>query len=218
MTGRLITVEGLDGAGKSTLIGGLDSALEGDNLCLREPGGTAFADAVASLVRGHSSFLPEPESDRARGLLERWREEGEELDARGELLIFNAARADLIDLVLLPALEDGRTVLLDRFYDSTIAYQGYGRGLDIDSVKAVCSEASQGLRPDVTFYLSISPEERSARLSARSLDRIEASGDDFYLRVAEGFEELCQEEPERFYTLAAEQSPEDLVARALERI
>lgn len=218
MKGRLITVEGLDGAGKSTLIGGLDSALDGDNLCLREPGGTDFADAVAGLVRGYSDYLPEPASPRAAALLDDWRQRGEMTDAFGELLLFNAARADLIDLVLTPALEGGQTVLLDRFYDSTIAYQGYGRGLDVDQVKDVCKEATQGLIPDVTFYLSISPSERLRRLDSRSLDRIESSGDQFYSRVAQGFEELCQEEPARFYILNAEESPERLVAQALERL
>jgi len=212
--GKLITIEGLDGAGKSTLIKGLNNALGGNNLCLREPGGTVFADSVAELVRGHDDQLAEPESDLANQLLRRWLDRGQELDPYGELLIFNAARADLIDQVVAPALDAGKTVLLDRFYDSTIAYQGYGRGLDVNQVEEICLEATGGIIPDRTFYLEIGPEERSRRLAQRPLDRIEATGDGFYSRVAEGFRALIEKDPKRWVALDGEGAPEEIVFQA----
>ena len=215
MSGLFLTIEGLDGSGKSTLVQSLAPLLPGEVLCLREPGGTIFADQVGSFVRGGGDIKSPPTTPRALRLFSNWQDEGSSLDPEGELLIFNAARADLVDQVIAPALIEGKTVLLDRFTDSTIAYQGYGRGLPLDHVIDLCRDASGGLVPDYTFYLEVSPEERLLRLGTRHLDRIEAAGEDFFARVARGFEELVRLDDQRWFCIDGSKSPDQVAGEAL---
>ena len=136
--GRLITIEGIDGAGKTTLAAALHEALRArgvDVLLLREPGGVAVAERIRSLVK-------DPEL---------------EVDARAEALLYAAARAQLVAEVVAPALEGGRWVLLDRYVDSSLAYQGAGRGLGVEAVRDLNEFAIAGVAPDRTLLLAIDP-------------------------------------------------------------
>src|SRR5918997_5028867 len=140
MLGVLITVEGLDGAGKTTLIAGLAAALD-SAVVLREPGGVEVAERIRALLADPSL----------------------EIDARAEALLYAAARAQLVAERIRPLLAEGRTVLLDRFVDSSLAYQGAGRGLGIDAVRAINEFGLGGLRPDRTLLLRIDPAAARAR-------------------------------------------------------
>lgn len=197
----LITFEGIDGAGKSTQIKKLTAHLrhQGQELLnLREPGGTETAESIREiLLEGRDDITPV-----------------------GELLLFSASRAELVQRVIVPALADGITVILDRFYDSTTAYQGYGRGLDLDMLRQVIAISTGGLRPDITFYLDLLPEEALIRkfseksipiaFDSEELDRMERSGLDFYRKVRNGYRSLMEEEPERFVALDARRPPEEI--------
>ncbi|TCD48481.1 dTMP kinase [Chlorobium sp. N1] len=190
----LITFEGIDGAGKSTQIKKLASHLRHKGrevLTLREPGGTEVAEKIRQiLLESRSDITPV-----------------------GELLLFSASRAELVAEVVRPALEQGQTVILDRFFDSTTAYQGYGRGLDIEMLRTVISISTGALSPDITFYLDILPEESLIRkfsekslplaFESEELDRMERSGLEFYRKVREGYRKLIEAEPERFVRINA---------------
>lgn len=171
-----ITFEGIDGSGKSTQIDRLRRKLEDESHTVevfREPGGTELSEKVRAI------------------LLE------SELDIRPvtELLLFSAARAQLMSERVLPLLEEGAVVILDRFYDSTTAYQGYGRGsADLGQIHRLNELASHGRRPDLTFYLRIGLEDSSRRMKDIARDRMERSGDDFYKRVIRGFDEMAEKE------------------------
>lgn len=195
----LITFEGIDGAGKSTQTAQLRKYYRQSGkevLTLREPGGTEVAEKIRRILL----------------------ESKHDITPVGELLLFAASRAELVQQVILPALERKCVVILDRFSDSTTAYQGYGRGLDIGLLNGINRAATFGLHPDVTFYLDISPEEALHRkFSEESLpitfnsgepDRIENSGIDFYRRVRNGYLELVKAEKERFFLIDARGAPE----------
>ena len=190
----LITVEGLDGAGKTTLIAALSAAL--DALVLREPGGVEVSERIRSLL-----------ADPAL-----------EIDPRAEALLYAAARAQLIAEELRPLLDAGHTVLLDRFVDSSLAYQGAGRGLGVKEIRALNAFATGGLRPDRTLLLRIDPVAGLARIAGRPADRLELSGDAFFAAVAAAYDELAAAEPERFVVLDAARAPEAVLAEALARL
>ena len=190
----LITVEGLDGAGKTTLVTGLARALP--VTVLREPGGVEVSERIRALL-----------ADPAL-----------EVDPRAEALLFAAARAQLVASRLRPLLEAGSSVLLDRFVDSSLAYQGGGRGLGIEWVRALNRFATGGLAPDLTFLLRISPEDGLARISGRDFDRLEGAGEAFFTAVAEAYDSLAEAEPDRFVVLDALEPPEALLAVALEAV
>jgi dTMP kinase len=197
--GRLITVEGLDGAGKSTLIAGLVPALRErrhDVEVLREPGGVDLAERIRTLVKDPQLSVP----------------------ARAEALLYAAARAALVEERIRPALAAGRWVLLDRFVDSSLAYQGAGRRLGVEAVAELNAFATGGLRPDRTLLLHLDPEERRRRLSDRgeAADRLEQEPDAFFATIAAAYDALAAGEPERFTVLDAARSPEVLVVAALE--
>ncbi len=156
----------------------------------REPGGTPAAEQIRAV-------LLNPELD---------------MDPWTEAYLYAAARADLVRREILPRLERGHFVLCERFLDSSLAYQGAGRGLGVASVRGLNVWAVEEVTPDLTFYLRISPEERArrARESGAPLDRIEKVGDDFMRRVEEGFEEIVHSEPERVRALDATLPPEEL--------
>jgi len=185
----LISFEGIDGSGKTTQIQLLRERLLHDGVSVslfREPGGTE----VSEVIRG---LLLNPDMS---------------IDPVTEVLLFSSARSQLIAEQVKPRLEAGEWVILDRFYDSTVAYQGYGRqSMPIDQLHAINAVASHGLVPDLTFYLHLSRETADARLGSRLRDRMEQAGEAFYDRVVAGFQALAASEP-RFRTIPANQSVE----------
>ena len=189
--GRFITFEGGEGCGKSTQVKRLKEALEREGLeviLTREPGGTWLGEQIRSLLKDQDTDAP---------------------CARAELLLFLASRAQQVKNVMLPALERGAWVISDRFSDSTMAYQGYGRGLPLDVLRVANDFACEGLRPDVTFLLEVSPEVAHARMRMREVathteaDRIEKAGDDFHERLRRGYAELAEAEPGRIVRIDA---------------
>ena len=192
--GPFVTIEGLDFSGKTTLVSRLKDELAGLDppvIFTREPGGTEVAERVRAL-------LLDPET---------------EMNPWTEAYLYAAARAELVEREILPRLRRGETVVCERFLDSSLAYQGYGRGLGAREVRELNSWAVGTVVPDRTFYLRLSPEERAhrARLSGAYLDRIERVGDDFMGRVEAGFEEISGAEPGRIRVLDASLPPEGLV-------
>ncbi|MBE6396871.1 MAG: dTMP kinase [Lentisphaerae bacterium] len=196
--GRFITFEGGEGCGKSTQIRLLADRLRAagkEVLLTREPGGTALAEKIRTLVREESDDPP---------------------NSRAETLLFLASRAQVVEGVIRPALESGTWVLCDRFADSTFAYQGYGRGLDLDELRRINSFATGGLAPDRTILLNVSPEVSAKRMRAREAatntgaDRMEKAGDDFHSRLRRGFLELAAAEPERFSVVQADGGVEEV--------
>ena len=135
-----------------------------------------------------------------------------EMEAWTEAYLYAAARADLVRREILPRLENGRLVLCERFLDSSIAYQGAGRGLGTAEVRELNAWAVGEVVPDLTFYLRLSPKERArrARESGATLDRLEQVGDDFMRRIEKGFEEIARSEPDRVKVLDAASPPEEL--------
>ena len=199
--GRFITFEGGEGCGKSTQVRRLKSELEklGIRVLLtREPGGTALAEKIRTLLKDESE---DPPCDRA------------------ELLLFLAARAQLTEKVIAPALASGVWVISDRFSDSTVAYQGYGRGLPLPLIRTANDFACGEIRPDMTVLLDVDPATAEARMrrreedTATSADRIELAGDDFHRRLREGFDEIARSEPDRVKRVDAGGTPEEVQER-----
>lgn len=196
--GRLITIEGVDGAGKTTLAAGLVQALARTGVqarLLREPGGVQTAEAVRALVKDPALRV----------------------GARTEALLYAAARAQLVEEGLAPALAAGEWVLLDRFVDSSLAYQGGGRELGIEAVRELNRFATGGLTPDRTLLLALDPASAQARADARgeAPDRLEQAGADFFQRIAAAYQHLAAAEPQRIRVLDAALPPERVVAQAL---
>ncbi|HEX4564828.1 MAG TPA: dTMP kinase [Solirubrobacteraceae bacterium] len=199
--GLLITIEGLDGAGKSTLALALADELRarGDRVeLLREPGGVETSERIRALVA-------DPQL---------------EISARAEALLYAAARAQLVSERVAPLLAEGAVVLLDRFVDSSLAYQGAGRELGVEAVLAINEFATGGLRPDRTLLLAISPREGRARLEERAdvRDRLEREDESFFAAIAAAYDRLAREEPQRIRTLDASQPPQRVLADALDAI
>ena len=201
MAGRFITFEGGEGCGKSTQVRLLAERLRTagkDVLITREPGGTALAERIRALVREESDDPP---------------------NARAETLLFLASRAQLVAEVIRPALAAGTWVLCDRFADSTFAYQGYGRGLDLTELKRLNAFAADGLVPDRTVLLDVAPETAAARMRVREqstcteADRMEKAGDGFHARLKGGFLELAAAEPERFAVVAADGNVDEVAEK-----
>ena len=183
---NLITFEGIDGCGKSTQIARVDAHLRSlgiETVLLREPGGTPAGEQIRAILLSRAGS-------------------GVELDRLTEFLLFAASRAQLVRQVIQPLLSRGATVLLDRFYDSSLAYQGYGHGLDLDLIHRVNLAATGGLRPNLTILLDMPPEAALARIKG-GLDRIEQRGIEWFNRVREGFLDLAQQEPERWRVIDA---------------
>ena len=196
---RLITIEDLDGAGKTTLASGLVAALSErgiDAHALREPGGVALAERVRAVVK-------DPEL---------------RVGARAEALLYAAARAQLVEEALRPLLDAGAWVVLDRFLDSSLAYQGAGRGLGIDAVRAINLFGTGGLQPDRTLLLRIDPVQGRARQAGRgeAPDRLEREADAFFRTIATAYDELAAAEPERIRVLDATLPPAAVLSGALD--
>ncbi len=181
--GKLISFEGIDGSGKSTQARLLVERLRARRVecqLLREPGGTPLGEAVRSiLLKGRSDSL-----------------EQIEFDSIAETLLFGAARAELVKQVIEPALELGEVLILDRFTDSTVAYQGFGRGVDGELIRIVNERAIGAIRLDLTFLIDIDPVTALGR-HQRAHDRMEREGVEFMTRVREGYLDIARREPER---------------------
>lgn len=194
--GRFLTFEGGEAAGKSTQIRLLADRLRGAGvpvLELREPGGTPLGEKIRHLLK-HDP-------------------DGRGMAPETELLLMNASRAELVRKRVRPALDSGTWVLSDRFFDSTTAYQGHGRGMDLAQIASVIGVAVGGTRPDLTFYLDLDPATARARLDRRrgdspEPDRFDEEKEAFFARVRDGFESLVRDEPGRFLRIDASPSPE----------
>jgi dTMP kinase len=201
MAGRLITIEGIDGAGKSTLASGIVDALGERGIearLLREPGGVAASERIREVVK---------DPDLRVG-------------ARAEALLYAAARAQLVEEALRPLLDDGTWVVLDRFLDSSLAYQGAGRDLGVDAVRAINLFGTGGLEPDRTLLLRIDPSAGRARQADRgeAPDRLEREADAFFATIAAAYDTLAAAEPERIRVLDATQPPEAVLSAALREL
>jgi dTMP kinase len=186
-----VSLEGVDGSGKSTQARLLAEALGPETLLIREPGGTDAAERIRELL-ADPSF---------------------ELDSFAELLLFSAARADLVSRVIRPALEAGRTVVADRFADSSVAYQGGARGLGTSHVLSLTDTVIDGLWPDVTVLLRIDPEAGLGR--AEGEDRFEAEGVELQRAVAAAYEEIAAVARDRVVVVDAEGTIEEVHTRVL---
>ncbi|NJP41068.1 dTMP kinase [Oscillospiraceae bacterium HV4-5-C5C] len=199
MTARFLSFEGVDGSGKSTAVSRLARYLEQQGLTvlrLREPGGTVIGEQIRNLLL--------------------------DTDSRGmtpvcELFLYAASRAQLVQEVIRPALRRGDWVLCDRYTDSTLAYQGYGRGLDRDIIESLNRTATGGLLPDRTYVFDLAPEEAERRRQSRDQeagDRMELEPVSFKQAVRQGYLEIAGRQPERVRLIAAQQ-PADQVAQLL---
>ena len=196
--GRLITIEGLDGAGKSTLARGLERAIAergGEARMLREPGGVELSERIRAL-------LADPRLA---------------VSPRTEALLYAAARAQLVEERVQPLLQRGEFVLLDRFVDSSLAYQGAGRALGVQQIREINQFATGRLEPDRTLLLRIAPAAGRARQRERALrpDRLERESERFFETVAAAYDELASAEPLRIRTLDASQPADRVLDAAL---
>ena len=191
-----ITFEGPDGSGKSTQIKILSEALLAagrDILTVREPGGTPISEQIRDVVHNLRN---------------------REMSDRAECLLYNAARAQLVDQLILPHLQRGGIVLCDRYADSTLAYQGYGRGLDLSAVRSVVAFTTNHLKPDVTFYLDLDVEEgiERRRRGGGEWNRLDDQTLEFHRRVRAGYLQMVREEPARWVCIAGARTVEEIQA------
>ncbi len=194
MRGLFVTFEGIDRSGKTTQARLLCEALGASALGVREPGGTPAGERVRDLLK--DAEVP--------------------LGSEAEALLFAAARAELVEKVIRPALEDGRVVVSDRFLDSSLAYQGGARGLGIDEVEGVNRFATGGLVPDLTFLLELDTATAARRTGER--DRFEDEGTELQQAVLEAYERLVAADPGRWRRLDATRSPEQVHAEVLAEV
>jgi dTMP kinase len=196
--GKLISFEGGEGAGKTTQIVFLEKLLREkgiETVCVREPGGTPLSEKIRYLLK---DFEEDPPCGKA------------------ETMLFLAARAQLVEKTIIPALERGAWVLTDRFCDSTIAYQGYGRNLPLETLFKMNDFVCSSIEPDMTFWLDLSVEQSMERMRKRerqlsmTADRIERAGIDFHHRIRTGFMELSKKFPERFVRIDASAKIEEV--------
>lgn len=200
-----ITYEGIEGSGKTTQLAMLAAYLEKvgqKTVCTREPGGSQLGRMLRAMLLDCRQA---------------------ELAPRAELCLFLADRAQHLAEVIMPAIEDGCVVLCDRFEDSTIAYQGYGRGMDLHQLRQICFPAAGELEPDITFLLDLSVQEGLARAGRRneqectviSEGRFDAESLDFHSRVRRGYLGMARDNPQRIAVIDASKSPEDVFAQCL---
>jgi len=198
--GIFITFEGVEGSGKSTQIDLLAGYFKnrGYNIVVtREPGGTKIGDRIRDI-------LLNPDLSG--------------MNSYTELFLYVASRAQLVSEVIKPALAAGKIVLCDRFADSSLTYQGFGRGLPLGEIKRLNEWTTQGIRPQVTIVLVISPEHGLDRATRKSADRMEQETIDFHRRVGEGYKELAREYPDRICLIDATTNPEDIHRTIVETV
>lgn len=195
MQGKLITIEGLDGAGKTTVIKNVLSRLENHSelefVYTREPGGNQIAEQIRKVILN---------------------QENSNMDAVTETLLYAAARRQHLVEDIKPMLEQGKIVICDRFVDSSIAYQGVGRGVGYDKVKQINDLITGEIKPDLTLYFEIEPEVGLKRISDHRIDevnRLDKEEASFYKKVAQGYHQLIKNDPERFEIINADQSISD---------
>ncbi|MBI4546355.1 MAG: dTMP kinase [Ignavibacteriae bacterium] len=189
-----ISLEGIDYSGKTTQANLLVDRLKElgkDVVLIREPGGTAVSEKIREILLDRKHL---------------------EISQRAELLLFSAARTQVVSEVIQPALQKGRIVICDRFVDSTTAYQGYGRGLDLSEVKTINRIATFGITPDLSFLVDVEVQEISRRqqLAGLTSDRMELGGNDFYSKVRNGYLAIAKEEPRRFVVINGMQSSDEI--------
>jgi dTMP kinase len=189
-SGRLIAIEGIDGAGKTTLAEGIAAALP-EMVVLREPGGAVLSERIRELVKDPAL----------------------EVDPRAEALLYAAARAQLVHEQVLPLLAAGRDVILDRFVDSSLAYQGAGRGLGVEAIAELNRFATAGLTADLTLYLRVDPALGAARRSGE--DRLEQAGAAFFATVVAAYDALAERNGDRYVVLDGAEAPAVVLAAAL---
>lgn len=196
---RFITIEGVEGAGKTTQSARLADTLRRDGfevVLTREPGGTELGRSLRTLLLDESSLAPTPET---------------------ELLLYLADRAEHVQRLIRPALSKGAVVIADRFSDSMIAYQGHGRGVEIETVRRLDDFARDGVQPALTVVLDMPPEEGLERIRAtRSGDRLENEDIEFHRRVRAGFRAIAEEQPERVRVLDAREDVSAIASRIAE--
>lgn len=193
-----LTIEGGEGSGKSTLAKALVKRLQEEGievLATREPGGTALAERIRQILLH------------------------EEVPTyRAELLLFLAARVEHLEKVILPALNQGKIVICERFHDSTIAYQGFGRNLGAKWVNELCMLSSRSFQPDRTFLLDLDPKIAFSRIFRKTLDRVEREGESFHQLVRQGYLHLADEHRERIVVLDATLNKEELIQLAFKEL
>lgn len=197
MSGRFVTVEGCEGVGKSTLIAGLKEyfAREGyDAAFTREPGGTPAAERIRSIIL-------DPDCP---------------VTPHAELMLYAAARAQHTEELILPALRAGKIVVCDRYSDSTLAYQGYARGLGAEVCERLSALSERGAKIDLTLFLDLSPEKGFARKGgADKGDRLEKESLDFHMRVYEGFREIARRNPRRVVSIDASRGADEVLSLSI---
>lgn len=195
MKGYFITIEGTDGAGKTTQISLLEDYLKQrkiDFLLTREPGGTLISEKIREILLDISN---------------------QELCDSAEVLLYAASRAQHLQQKILPAVKEGKLVLCDRFVDSSIAYQAFGRGIDKEQVKAINQFATSGIEPDLTIYLDFPPQKgilRKQKEHLHEMDRMEQEKMEFHEKVYEGFQSLAQNYPQRIQKIDASKTIEEV--------
>lgn len=198
LEGLFITFEGGEGAGKTTLIEKVFFHLSSLNytvLKVREPGGTLFGEKIRALLLDHEKTYT--------------------ISSRAELALFLASRAQHVEEIILPALTQKKVVLCDRFNDSSLAYQGYARGLGEDEVRKICHFFSHELEPSLTFYLDVDPQTGLERAKIKQgHDRIEAEGISFHEKIRKGYLSISTKEPKRFVVLDATASSDEVFLKA----
>ena len=192
IAGKLITFEGIDGSGKSTQIQLLEAEFEKLGVSyktFREPGGTKLSEKIRTILLDKENI---------------------ELYSNAESLLFAAARAQLTAEQIKPAITKGEFVICDRFTDSTIAYQGYGRGLNINNLELINTIATDGLIPDITFILDIDPQKATERLKTVNPDRMEAAGIDFFKKIRQGYCQIREQNQSRCIVIDGEKPQKDI--------
>ena len=195
---KFIVFEGIDGSGKSTQVKLLASKLLKNNIShvlKKEPGDTIIGDKIRKLLS-----------------------EDSDMSSLTELFLFSAARKELVDKEIIPALENETLVILDRYIYSTIAYQGYGRNIDLEYIHHLNKMATSDLKPDIVFLLDIHPEISSSRIDSKKLDRIESESIEFYSRVRNGYLEIAEANPNTWMIVDASKQPEQIHTQIWDRI
>ena len=198
--GLLVSLEGPDGAGKSSVLEALVPILEAQGhqvVTTREPGGVPISEAIREVILDQNNT---------------------EMDGKTELLLYIASRRQHLIEKVLPALEAGKLVIMDRFIDSSVAYQGFGRGLDVADIEWLNQFATDGLKPDLTLYFDLDVEEGLARIAKnknREVNRLDLEGLEMHQRVRQGYLYSLEKDPERLVKIDASQALEDVVKDSL---
>ncbi|OFI49249.1 dTMP kinase [Floricoccus tropicus] len=203
MNGIFISLEGPDGAGKTTVLKNILPTLEEGNrniITTREPGGSRIAEEIREII-----LAPENTA----------------IDGKTELLLYIAARRQHLNEKVKPALAQGDIVLVDRFIDSSVAYQGYGRGIDVESVDWLNNFATDGLKPDLTLYLDVDTETGLKRVMTganREINRLDLEKEEMHQKVRQGYLKIAAENPDRFVTIDASKSIDEVTQAAIDVI